>query len=116
MYGRKHSESTKTLISNKLSSPVSLYDNNNTYILTFNNNVQLSQFLGCDKSTVGLYVKTGKLLKKKYYFKKENNTSKISNHPGSIPISLYDKYNKFIQEFLPAYAALRTRRENLVFF
>lgn len=99
MYGRKHSESTKTLISNKLSSPVSLYDNNNTYILTFNNNVQLSEFLGCAKSTIGLYVKTGKLFKKKYYFKKENNTSKISNHPGSIPISLYDKYNKFIQDF-----------------
>lgn len=68
MYGRKHSESTKTLISNKLSSPVSLYDNNNTYILTFNNNVQLSEFLGCAKSTVCLYVKTGKLFKKKYYF------------------------------------------------
>ena len=79
MYGRKHSESTKTLISNKLSSPVSLYDNNNTYILTFNNNVQLSQFLGCDKSTVGLYVKTGKLLKKKYYFKKGKVLQKSLN-------------------------------------
>ena len=113
MYGRKHSESTKTLISNKLSSPVSLYDNNNTYILTFNNNVQLSEFLGCAKSTIGLYVKTGKLFKKKYYFKKENNTSKISNHPGSIPISLYDKYNKFIQDFN---SCAKGDRENLVFF
>ena len=70
MYGKKQLESTKVLISNRLSKPVTLYDFNNNYILTFKNNVQLSEFLGCDKSTVGKYAKSGKLYKSLYYIKK----------------------------------------------
>ena len=70
MFGRKHLRSSKILISNKISKPVTLFDVNNNYILTFNSNVQLSEYLGCDKSTVGKYIKSGKLYKGMYYIKK----------------------------------------------
>lgn len=42
MFGRKHLESSNLLISNKIRKPVTLYDINNIYILTFKSNVQLS--------------------------------------------------------------------------
>lgn len=48
--------------------PVSVYDNNNTYILTFKNNVKLSEFIGCSKVSIGKYLKSGKLFKGAYYF------------------------------------------------
>lgn len=74
MFGRKHLESSNLLISNKIRKPVTLYDINNIYILTFKSNVQLSEYLGCDKSTVGLFIKTGKLYKGMYYIKKILNS------------------------------------------
>ena len=39
MYGKTQLNSTKLLISDKIGSPVSLYDSNYTYILTFKNNI-----------------------------------------------------------------------------
>jgi hypothetical protein len=71
MFGKTHTMETRKLISEKLSKPVTLYDCKNQYVLTFKNNVQLSQFLSCFKGTVGRYFKSGKLYKKTYYIKYE---------------------------------------------
>lgn len=99
MYGKEQSNLTRSKISERLSKPVALYDADHTYILTFKSNVQLSKFLECDKSTVGDYVKSGKLFKELYYIKKDNTIKKISTHYKSIPINLYDLNNKIIQTF-----------------
>jgi group I intron endonuclease len=69
MFGRKHKTETLKLMSDKRSISVSLYDNNNNYILTFRNNVSLSKFINCHKGTVGRYLKSGKLFKKTYYIR-----------------------------------------------
>ncbi len=53
----------KYYFSNLKSSPITLYDNKNKGILTFKNNVELSKFLECHKTTVGRYIKSGKLYK-----------------------------------------------------
>lgn len=68
MFGKTHTIETKNKISTKKSTPVILY-NNNGYILTFKNNIQLAEFIGCNKSTVGRYIKSGKCYKGLYYFK-----------------------------------------------
>lgn len=103
MFGKTHSDFSKSLISDRLSAPVVLFDAAYKYILTFKNNVQLSKFLGCDKSTVGDYEKTGKLFKGLYYIQKDKSIKKISTqekkNPSSIAIDLYDENYKFIQNF-----------------
>ena len=61
----------KLVISNKKGVPVNLYDKDRNLVLRFKSSVQLSEFLGCHKSTVGDYLKSGKLYKNMYYIKKE---------------------------------------------
>lgn len=77
MFGRKHSEATKSLISIRLSKypgGVGLYDLNYNLLNTFNNNVELAKYLKISKATAGRYIKSGKLYNKMYYFK-INDTS-----------------------------------------
>lgn len=69
MFGKIQTSETRLLISNLKSTPVTIYDSNNTYLLTFKNNVELSKYLGCNKSTVGRYLKSGKLYNKMYYIR-----------------------------------------------
>lgn len=67
MYGRKHTEATKLILSAlKSKNTVGLYDANSKLIKTFNNNVQVAKFLKIYKTTVGRYIKSGKLLYGKY--------------------------------------------------
>ena len=73
MFGKTHSAESRALISFKLSTPVTLYDHNNVYVLTFKNSVELSKFLGCHKTTVGRYIKSGKLYNGLYYIRKDHS-------------------------------------------
>jgi group I intron endonuclease len=71
MYGKKHSDLTK--IKMKMASSkfrIDLYDINHKLLNTFNNNVELATFLNIHKSTVGRYIKSNKIYKNMYYFKK----------------------------------------------
>ena len=70
MFGRTHSIETKLKMSLSRSKvPVGLYDTNNNLIKTFINQVELSNFLSLNKSTIGRYLKSGKLILNKYYIK-----------------------------------------------
>jgi group I intron endonuclease len=69
MFGKSHTIETREKMSNSKSTPVTLYNNNNQYILTFKNNIQLANFLNCNQSTIGRYLKSGKCFKGLYYFK-----------------------------------------------
>lgn len=69
MFGRIQTPKTRLLISNMRSTPVAIYDSNNIYLLTFKNNVELSKYIGCNKSTVGRYLKSGKLYNNLYYIR-----------------------------------------------
>jgi group I intron endonuclease len=75
MFGNSHSHNHSHTIeileklSNSKSKPVTLYNNNDQYILAFKNNIQLAKFLNCNKSTIGRYLKSGKCFKGLYYFK-----------------------------------------------
>ena len=66
MFGKKHSDSTKQAISLimtiKKGVPVNLFDKDNNLISKFRSSVELSKYLGCHKSTVGEYLKSGKAL------------------------------------------------------
>lgn len=44
MFGKSHTIETREKMSNSKSTPVTLYNNNNQYILTFKNNIQLANF------------------------------------------------------------------------
>jgi group I intron endonuclease len=69
MLGKNHTIETREKISNSKSQPVTLFNNNNQYILTFKNYKQLANFLGCSKTTIGNYLKSGKCFNRLYYFK-----------------------------------------------
>jgi hypothetical protein len=69
MFGKTKAIKTLNLISAIKSSPITLYNNDNEYILTFKNNNQLAKFIGCSNSTVSRYIKSGKCYKDLYYFK-----------------------------------------------
>lgn len=70
MFGKTHSIETKIKMSLSRSKvPVGLYDTNNNLIKTFINQVELSNFLNLNKSTIGRYLKSGKLILNKYYIK-----------------------------------------------
>jgi group I intron endonuclease len=78
MYNRQHTKTTKKILSLcKSKYIVQLYDINVKLLLTFNNNVELANYLSINKSTVGKYIKSQKLFQNKYYFKREK---KISNY------------------------------------
>jgi hypothetical protein len=68
MLGKTHTAEARFKISIGICKPVTLYNNNNQYILTFKNSVQLSEFIGCHKITIGRYVKSGKCYNGLYYF------------------------------------------------
>ena len=69
MLGKNRTIEIREKILNSKSKPVTLYNNNNQYILTFKNYKQLANFLGCSNSTIGNYLKSGKCFKSLYYFK-----------------------------------------------
>ena len=74
MFGKTHSIETKLKMSlSKSKVPVGLYDTNNNLIKTFSNQVELSYFLKLSKSTIGRYLKSGKLILNKYFIRTINN-------------------------------------------
>lgn len=74
MFGKTHSIETKLKMSlSKSKLPVGLYDTNNNLIKTFSNQVELSKYLKLNKSTIGRYLKSKKLILNKYYIRTINN-------------------------------------------
>lgn len=70
MFGKTHSIETKLKMSlSKSKVSVGLYDTNNNLIKTFPNQVELSNFLKLSKSTIGRYLKSGKLILSKYFIR-----------------------------------------------
>lgn len=70
MFLKKHKDCSKKLMSIKKSKNiVELYDINFNLLMLFNNNVELAKYLSISKSTVGRYIKSGKLFNNKYYIK-----------------------------------------------
>ena len=70
MFGKTHSIETKLKMSlSKSKVSVGLYDTNNNLIKTFPNQVELSNFLKLSKSTIGRYLKSGKLILNKYFIR-----------------------------------------------
>jgi group I intron endonuclease len=68
MFNQTHSLETKTKMSlSKSKTPLGLYDINDKLIKSFLNQVELGQYLGLYKGTIGRYSKSGKLLFNKYY-------------------------------------------------
>jgi len=70
MFGKTHSINTKlkmSLAKSKIS--IGLYDLNNNLIGTYINQVELSNYLNLNKSTIGRYLKSGKILLNKYIIK-----------------------------------------------
>ena len=73
MFGKKHTNVTKqkmSLAKSKIN--LGLYDIDNNLIKTFINQVELAKFLNLHKSTIGRYLKSGKLLLNKYLIRKIN--------------------------------------------
>jgi group I intron endonuclease len=70
MYGRSHSPKTRKLLSSlKCKNIVGVYDINGELVQLFNSNVEVAKFFNCNKTTVGRYVKSGKLWANKYHIK-----------------------------------------------
>jgi group I intron endonuclease len=70
MYYKKHTIEAKQKISLRLSkTPLSLYSTDNVLIQTFLNQVELAYYLKLNKSTIGRYLKSGKILLNKYYIR-----------------------------------------------
>jgi group I intron endonuclease len=72
MFGKKHSEETKSKISktkSKYSLGVGIYDLNNNLLFNFNNNTELAKHLDISKVTVGKYLNKGLIYKDLYRFK-----------------------------------------------
>ena len=77
MFGSEatHSEVLKHSMSIKKSSfarPLGLYDENNNFIDKYSDQVELANKFGEHKTTISKYIKTGKLFKEKFYFRKIN--------------------------------------------
>lgn len=65
MFGRKHRDISKNLISKALSKPVYMYkiiDNQLELKEIFPSSVKLAEFLNLHKSTIGKYIKRGKII------------------------------------------------------
>ena len=73
--GKKHSDSTKDLISKKKGLPVYLYEKNSDGVLnligTFVSGRKTAEFLKISNNTVNIYLKSGKLFKDKYLFSRD---------------------------------------------
>lgn len=73
--GKPMSESTRLSMVARHSYPISLYNSNKVYILTFANKSKLAEFLGCTRFTVRSYNDSGKLFKGKYYLQSDVTTT-----------------------------------------
>jgi hypothetical protein len=72
MFGKKHTETTKLLISRnmkKYSFGVDFCNLNHNLIKRYNNNVVMARDLNVSRITVGKYIKIGKVFNNLYYFK-----------------------------------------------
>ena len=72
MFGKKHSEATRALLSekkNKHALGVGLYDLDDNLISKFKNNVELAKHFNISKVTVGKYLNSGLVYNKTYRFK-----------------------------------------------
>lgn len=72
MFGKKHSEETKKIMAtkkNKYLNGVGIFDLNDNLIEKFNNNVELANYLGISKVTVGKYLNNNLIYKDMYRFK-----------------------------------------------
>lgn len=72
MFGKNHTEATKALISKNMKKypfGVGIYDLNYNLIKNFNNNAELARYFNVSKTTIGKYIKTGKLFNNIYYLK-----------------------------------------------
>lgn len=72
MYGKTHNDETKEVMAlkkNKYKNGVGIFDLNNNLLHTFRNNVELAEFLGICKVTVGKYLNNELIYKKVYKFK-----------------------------------------------
>jgi group I intron endonuclease len=68
MFNKKHKMDTKYKISlSQSKKPLALFDENQTFIRTFLNQVELADYLKLHKTTIGRYLKSGKKLLNKYY-------------------------------------------------
>jgi group I intron endonuclease len=73
MFNKKHTIETKEKISLRLSkTPLDLFSKDNMFLKTFLNQVELANYLNLNKSTIGRYFKSGKLLLNKYYIRRWN--------------------------------------------
>jgi group I intron endonuclease len=62
MYGRLHSEQSKKLISLRMRKPgVRVYNSVGSLVLAFNSNVEAAALFTLSKSTIGRYIKSGKI-------------------------------------------------------
>lgn len=69
-YGVVVSEKSKSLMAAaKSKGVVEVYDKNNNLVISFPNAVLTAEWVGTHKSTVGRYIKSGKLFNNQYYFK-----------------------------------------------
>lgn len=76
MYGKTHSEETKTTMSernNKYLLGVGIFDLDGNLLSKFNNNVELAKHLNISKVTVGKYLNSNLIYKNSYYFKPIND-------------------------------------------
>lgn len=72
MYGKKHSELTKAVMSekkNKYLLGVGIYDLDGNLVVKFKNNIELAIYLNITKVTVGKYLNGGLVYNNKYLFK-----------------------------------------------
>lgn len=73
--GKKHSDSTKDLMSKKRGLPVYLYEKDSEGVLnligTFVSGRKTAEFLNISNNTVNLYLKSGNLFKDKYLFSRD---------------------------------------------
>jgi group I intron endonuclease len=72
MFGKKHSEQTKGLISKRMSKyplGVGIYDLDDNLISKFNNNSELARHLNISRVTVGKNLNKGLIYKNIYRFK-----------------------------------------------
>lgn len=71
MFSKTHNSETRRKISLALSkTPLAVYDTNNKLIKTYLNQVKLAAEFGVFKTTIGKYIKSGKLFQGKYYIRK----------------------------------------------
>lgn len=70
MFNKTHSVESRKKISIRLSKKViGLYNADNTLIKRFSNQVEVAVFFNLHKTTIGRYLKSGKILLKKYFIR-----------------------------------------------